>query len=322
MSHTIDISVVMATYNRVASLQQQMERLLHQSLPSEQYEIIIVDDGSSDGTADYLRQLEEQHPRVTALRQQNRGPAAARNLGVSQAQGRILAFTDDDCLASEDWLLTIQRTFKDQSVLAAQGRTLSDKAQMTPLTHQVVNEYGDTSMPTCNAAYRKSAFVDEGGFDTGFPFQNEDADLSWRVRERGAVVFVPEMLMHHPPRSDSFGKNARKMKHYVSEFMLFHKNPVLYKKYRYSSPWRTIYWRVAVQAHGYHFLRRIKYIGRPWLMVQGFALSVCWWGDLLGKLPVFWEADDYYRAYYTQENQLASPASDQKKQPTDSLVKR
>ena len=300
MNDSIEISVVMATYNRVALLKQQIQCLLHQSLPSECYELIIVNDGSTDGTAEYLQQLEREHPHVTALWQDNRGPAAARNLGVSQARGRILAFTDDDCQASQDWLLTIRRTFEDRTVLAAQGRTLSEKAKMTPLTHQVENEHGDTSMPTCNAAYRKRTFVDEGGFDTRFPFQNEDADLSWRVRERGTVVFVPEMLMHHPPRTDTFRKNARKMKHYVSEFMLFHKNPALYRKYRFASPWRTIYWRVAVQAHGYHFVRRVKYIGRPWLMVQGIALSLCWWGDLLRRLPMFWEANQYYKAYFQE----------------------
>ena len=300
MTHP-NISIVMATYNRVALLRQQIQCLLDQSLPLACYEIIVVNDGSTDGTAEYLRELEAQYPNVTALLQHNRGPAAARNLGVSQARGRILAFTDDDCQASHDWLLTIQHTFTNADVLAVQGKTVTDRRRMTPLTHQVINEYGDTSIPTCNAAYRQDVFVDAGGFDTGFPFQNEDADLAWRVRERGRVLFVPEMLMHHPPRVDSFRKNARKMQHYVSEFMLFHKNPDLYRKYRFSSPWRTIYWRVAVKAHGYHFLRRIKYIRRPWLMVQGIALSLCWWGDLLRKLPVFWQANQQYRTFYADE---------------------
>jgi glycosyltransferase involved in cell wall biosynthesis len=298
MNTSIEISVVIATYNRVDLLRQQVASLLNQSLSASRYEIIIVNDGSTDGTAEYLETLITNHTNINTFLQHNRGPAAARNLGVAQAQGAILAFTDDDCLVSCDWLATILDVFKDEVVLAAQGKTVSDKSQITPLTHQVINEQGDTSIPTCNAAYRKSAFVDLGGFDTDFPFQNEDADLAWRTREKGRVVFSPEMLVVHPPRVDRFGKSARKMQNYVSEFMLFHKNPVLYQKYRQPSPWKTIYWRIMVQAQGHHFLRRVKYIRRPWLMIQGVALSLCWWGDLLYKLPTFWRADRHYQAYY------------------------
>jgi GT2 family glycosyltransferase len=197
-------------------------------------------------------------------------------------------------------LAIISETLEDKSILALQGKTTTIEEQVTPLTHQVINEHGDTSIPTCNAAYRKSAFEEVGGFDAGFPFQNEDSDLSWRIREIGQVKFVPEMHVLHPPRTDTFKKNARKMQHLVSEFMLYHKNPTLYKKHRAISPWITIYWMVMVKAQGYHFIRRIKYIGQPRLMMKGLLLSIVWWIQLIRLLPVFWAKNLRYKSLFGQ----------------------
>lgn len=299
MKDQIIISIVLATYNRVELLKHQIDCLLNQSFDDKHFEIIIINDGSTDETEVYVKSLMNEYPQISYFLQNNKGPAAARNLGVSHAKGEIIAFTDDDCLASTDWLQNIYNIFKDLEILAIQGRTLSDKTIITPMTHQVINEFGDTSIPTCNAAYRKNVFLKAGGFDEGFPFQNEDADLAWRVREMGKVIFAPEVLMIHPPRTDSFTKNAKKMKNYISEFMLFHKNPQLYKKYRFSSPWKTIYWRIMIKAQVYHFLTRIKYFKKPNLMVQGFALSFYWWVDLIIKIPVFLKADRKYKKIYT-----------------------
>lgn len=298
MKNPIEISIVMATYNRYDMLKNQLSCLLNQSFARERYELIIVNDGSTDNTEAYLTSLAEEYPQILYLIQHNRGPAAARNLGVSHAQGDIIAFTDDDCLADPKWLENICKIFQEKAVLAIQGKTISDKQLINPLTHQVVNEHGDTSIPTCNAAYRKAVFEQARGFDEGFPFQNEDADLAWRVREMGKVVFAPEVLMVHPPRQDTFAKNSKKMKHYLSEFMLFHKNPLLYRKYRCTNPWELIYWRVMVKAQVYHFLTRIKFIRRPKIMIQGFILSFYWWADLILKLPSFWKADQMYLKYY------------------------
>lgn len=301
MKKSIEISIVMATYNRCDMLKKQVNCLLNQTFEKQQYELIIVNDGSTDDTESYLKSLATENARIKYLLQNNRGPAAARNLGASYAQGKYIAFTDDDCLANPDWLEQIYRIFQDDEVLAIQGKTISDKKRINPLTHQVVNEHGDSSMPTCNAAFRKSAFQEAGGFDESFPFQNEDADLSWRVREMGKVIFAPEMLVDHPPRQDVFAKNAKKMKHYISEFMLYYKNPTLYQKYRCSNPWELIYWKVMVKAHVYHFLTRIKYFRQPQIMLQGFALSLIWWGDLLLKFPRFLQADKKYQQKYAQQ---------------------
>ncbi len=294
----ITISVIIATYNRATLLHRQLRSLQKQDLDASDFEIIVVDDGSTDYTDEVVRHMQKTMNNLSVIKQDNQGPAVARNKGASVAKGSILAFTDDDCLVDANWLSIIKKKFSDESILGLQGRTTTVKKLVTPLTHQVLNEHGDYSTPTCNAAYRASVFSKVGGFDPEFPFQNEDADLSWRVRERGIIQFVPEMHVLHPPRPDSFKKNARKMKHLISEFMLYYKNPELYKKYRAANPWITIYWLVMVRAQGYHFTRRIKYIHKPIMMLQGIGLSLVWWIQLLRLLPTFIDSDRKYSSLY------------------------
>jgi glycosyltransferase involved in cell wall biosynthesis len=93
------ISAVVPTFNRIATLRQTLTALAAQDYPD--YEIIVVDDGSSDGTGDVVTR---EFPAVRYVRQPNRGPAAARNVGIRAALGDIVAFTDDDCLPPVDWL--------------------------------------------------------------------------------------------------------------------------------------------------------------------------------------------------------------------------
>lgn len=294
----ISISVIIATYNRALLLQQQLKALQLQDFDPNDFEVIIVDDGSTDYTSSVVATMQKTMNNITFLRQKNQGPAVARNYAASQAKGRILAFTDDDCLVTHEWLSVIHRSFDQQDILGLQGKTTTIKELVTPLTHQVMNEYGDYSTPTCNAAYLASTFHEMGGFDPEYPFQNEDADLSWRVREQGTILFAPEMHVLHPPRKDSFQKNAKKMKHLISEFMLYYKHPDLYKKYRAANPWITIYWLVMIKAQGYHFTRRIKYISQPLTMLQGILLSLVWWFQLLMLLPEFWKSNQKYQRLY------------------------
>ena len=225
-----DISVVMPTYNRKGSLREALVALLEQW--TKNYEVIVVDDGSTDGTVQVLQEMSKEYKYLRFYTQSNQGPAAARNLGISHAKGKIIAFTDDDCEVSKTWVLMIRKSFElNPEVVALQGRTTTDREKITPFTHQIDNEHGFNTIPTCNAAYRTEILNRLGGFDTSFPFpHNEDADLAWRAAEIGKVKFIPEMTVHHPPRQDSFKKVSKRMRILESEFMLFYKNPVLYKK--------------------------------------------------------------------------------------------
>ncbi len=96
-------SVVVATYDRPGSLARCLEALAQQELPDGSFEVIVVDDGSPTPLQDVVAPFRERMP-CLLLRQPNAGPAAARNLGCSQARGEFLAFTDDDCAPQPDWL--------------------------------------------------------------------------------------------------------------------------------------------------------------------------------------------------------------------------
>lgn len=283
----IKISVVVPTYNRLELLKDQINALLSQSLPAEAYEVIVVNDGSNDGTQNYLNKVASFYTNLSVLHRQNGGPAKARNAALTVARGKIIAFTDDDCQVNREWLEMILLRWED-SIIGMQGATYTDRHKVTPLTHQIDNETGHNSMPTCNAAYLKSALLFIGGFDESFPSpHNEDADVSWRMQQLGKVKFCSAMRVYHPPRKDSFQKVSRRMDIMESEFTLYQKSPELYKKYRDRGPLLHIYGQVFFLNIGYHFLSKIKLWRRPKLMLQGMALALLWWLDLLKKLPGF-----------------------------------
>lgn len=292
-SEVIRISVVMATFNRRKSLEEALGALERQNLKHEAYEVIVVDDGSTDDASDFLRDWKSKaNTSRHYLTQRNGGPAAARNAGVRIARGAVVAFTDDDCLADPDWLKAIDHCMTQNNWAAVQGATYTDKGDITPLTHQIDNEGGNASVPTCNAAYRKEVLDRLDGFDEAFPFpHNEDADLAWRAERFGPVGFDSTIRMYHPARQDSFRKVSKRMKILESEFRLYWKNPDAYEKKRASSPWTNIYWNIGCKTQLYYLRSRLKYIGRPWLMLQGLALTFLWWIDLIVKFPAFYRAD-------------------------------
>lgn len=293
----MDISVVIATYNRKDSLKQALDALMKQDFCHRSFEVIVVNDGSTDGTGNLLEEYAVfGSVSLRFFEQQNQGPAAARNLGVQYAKGAIIAFTDDDCIPAKDWLRTIDAEFKSCEIVGLQGSTHTDRDKITPLTHQIDNAHGNKSVPTCNAAYLKSALETVGGFDTEFPFpHNEDADLAWRIQKIGKIGFCDNMLVYHPPRTDTFSKVSKRMKIMESEFRLFYKDPESYRKNRGSSPWQIIYWEVMVKTQWYYFKTRFKYLKRPKLMLQGLALTFIWWWDLIRFYPKFLNANKVHK---------------------------
>lgn len=296
----MELSVIIATYNRKGSLKETLQSLLTQDLDINKYEIIVVNDGSTDGTETLLQEYVSASPvRLKYFTQKNQGPAAARNLGISHAKGTIIAFTDDDCLPDKSWLSTIALEFQTNSILGLQGSTFTDLNKITPLTHQIDNPAGNKSVPTCNAAYLKSALEKVGGFDVEFPFpHNEDADLAWRIQKLGTVGFSAAMLVYHPPRADSFSKVSKRMKIMESEFRLFYKDPLSYRENRGESPWKIIYWEVMVKTQWYYFKSRFKYLTKPKLMFQGLALTFIWWWDLIRFYPKFLQANRHYKEIF------------------------
>lgn len=192
------ISVVVPTYNRSASLHRLLEALSECEVPDGGFEVIVVDDGSSDDTAAVAGRA---GVRVRYVRQDNAGPAAARNRGWRQARGPIVAFTDDDTLPDRRWLVELVDEMTARPELSALGGNvlpmrrsfLADFVQLDRLVGHGADERGVRFLITANAAYRRDALRDVDGFDEGFPMAaGEDTDLSFRMRKHGGALGVTE----------------------------------------------------------------------------------------------------------------------------------
>jgi GT2 family glycosyltransferase len=299
-SDEVTISVVVATYNRRESLGRLLESLFKQTLSPAHFEVIVASDGSKDGTVEMVRQLAGRFHNLTVLDLNNRGPGAARNAGARLARGKYVAFTDDDCLANPDWLEQLTNVFERTGAVAVQGRTTTDRLTRTPLTHQMeVLSSWPTVLPTCNVAYRRDVFDKVGGFDEAFRrAHNEDADLAWRVEDIGAIVFAPEAHVVHPPRRDLFSKRAGWVRCFESDFLLYYKNPLKYRKHVSPSPWWTIYWKVFVLGQ-IELLKSccrcsVKPI-RPVSFCVGITLVTARWINLIRFFPAYCRARNVYR---------------------------
>jgi lipopolysaccharide/colanic/teichoic acid biosynthesis glycosyltransferase/GT2 family glycosyltransferase len=194
------ISVVIPAHNAAATITACVTAVQQQCIPRSHYEIIVVDAASTDETA---RLAQEAGARVICC--PTAGNAAARNDGVQAATGKIICFTDADCMPRPDWLHHITRPFCDAGVAGCKGVYVSDQKKTVARFVQLEYEekYGRLRgqeridfIDTYSAAYRKDILVANGGFDTRFPFL-EDQELSFRLAARGyRMVFQPEAAVY------------------------------------------------------------------------------------------------------------------------------
>lgn len=209
------ISVVVPAYHAAAVISDCLTALQKQTVDRQNYEIIVVDDGSTDDTA-----VLAQRPGVQIIRRpQNRGAAAARNQGIHAAQGEIICFTDADCVPQPDWIEEVTRPLRqNEGITAVKGVYISHQHQLVARFVQL--EYEDKYdgmaglahidfVDTYSCAYRRQILLDSGGFDETI-FYVEDQELSFRLAAQGCVmVFQPTAVVTHR-HSASLRQYARK----------------------------------------------------------------------------------------------------------------
>ncbi len=208
--------------------------MLQQRFDKQDYEIIVVSDGPDSETVDILKQWSVyQFP---VLRHfclpENRGPAAARNFGWLNARGRIVAFTDDDCLPDSHWLTEIYRNIGPDERAAITGRVIvpvSDK----PTDYELNTMHLQTAdFITANCACTKAALQEAGGFDEKFRMAwREDSDLQFKFIENNIPIKrVETAVVVHPVRQAAWGVSIKEQKKTMFDALLFKKYPQLFRK--------------------------------------------------------------------------------------------
>jgi glycosyltransferase involved in cell wall biosynthesis len=198
------VSVVVASYNGAATLDQCLSSLEHSNYPD--YEMIVIDDGSRDATAE----IAGRYP-VRCIRVENGGLSRARNLGVTASEGEIVAFLDSDAYADPDWLFFLVTALEDQEAVAVGGPNLSppddgfvaqcvDRSPGNP-THVLIGDELAEHVPGCNMAFRKASLEAIGGFDAVHRAAGDDVDVCWKLLARGdRIAFSPGGIVWHHRR--------------------------------------------------------------------------------------------------------------------------
>ena len=206
-------SVVIPTYNRKPILEKCLGALEQQQFAPDlvsDYEVVVVDDGSTDGTVAWLQSHADQFPHVRLFEQDHKGPAAARNLGVEVSQGDITIFIDSDLVVLEGFLqahaaaLTKAQQDQGHDRFFTYGRVVNTCNFEDPTSEPFkVTDYSRAFFATGNVAIAKHWLTEAGLFDTRFTLYGwEDLELGVRLKQMGlSLVKVPEAVGYHwhPP---------------------------------------------------------------------------------------------------------------------------
>lgn len=208
MKKTMDnlVSIVIPTYNRIKDLSRCLELIRLQDVQQWKIELIIIDDGSSDGTEGMMKEIQQEgRLNLRYIRQERLGPAVARNKGIREAKGDIIVFIDDDSFVQPGWLTKLLKPFAvgDSKIAGVRGEVISDNDDPSSLSAEL-GKYIYASRPrtsaTNNIAYRKDVLLEVGLFDERFKYAaGEDTDLGGRVKDIGyQIAFAPEAVVKHP----------------------------------------------------------------------------------------------------------------------------
>ncbi len=196
------VSVVVCSYNGARTIRDCLEGLKRLAYPD--YEVVVVDDGSTDGTASIAREYD-----CRLIRTENRGLSNARNTGLNAATGEIVAYIDDDAYPDPHWLTYLAAAFLRTSHAGIGGPNIAPagdgpiaecvaRAPGGPV-HVLLTDHEAEHIPGCNMAFRKAALDAIGGFDPRFRTAGDDVDVCWQLQERGWTLgfHAGAMVWHH-----------------------------------------------------------------------------------------------------------------------------
>ncbi len=207
------LSIVMPTHNKRKDAQRCIAALLEQDFPYGLFEIVVVDDGSSDDTPECLPGTNTGEVPFKYCRLPGLGPACARNEGIRNAQAPIIAFIDDDAVPQEGYLKAIYDPFADESVVGVEGKVVPVQCEDMGLLGMSPRSLEGGVYLTCNIAFRTAALKTIGGLDESFPYPAfEDVDLAEAIKPLGKIVWAPAAEVHHPCRRWSLQRAIREIR--------------------------------------------------------------------------------------------------------------
>jgi len=200
-------SIIIPTYGRPKLLRECLDSIASLAYPKDKFEVIVVDDGSETSLADIVGAFQKKID-VKLLRQENAGPATARKRGADESSGTYLAFTDDDCKPSRDWLDRLEEPLNRNHELLVAGRTVNDlpgnpystaSQLITDFLYSYYNRTEARFLTSNNMAISKDQFHKSGGFDMSFPLPAaEDREFCDRYLFSGYKTFyAPDAIVHH-----------------------------------------------------------------------------------------------------------------------------
>ncbi|HZT75719.1 MAG TPA: glycosyltransferase [Vicinamibacterales bacterium] len=200
------VSVIVCAYNAADTLDDNLQSLERLTYPD--YEIVLVNDGSRDRTGEIAR----QYAKVRVIDTPNQGLSAARNVGLAEATGEIVAYTDADTRVDPDWLTFLVQPFLHSDVVGSGGPNVVPpddppiaqciaRAPGGP-THVLLDDRIAEHVPGCNMAFRRDALLAIGGFNPIYLRAGDDVDVCWRLQQRGwKIGFASSALVWHHHRA-------------------------------------------------------------------------------------------------------------------------
>jgi glycosyltransferase involved in cell wall biosynthesis len=241
------VSVILATYNRRRILEECLDSLFNQSYPRDRYEVIVVNDSSTDKTLEFLGEYSKKHPALVYFTQENQGPYIAKNLGIKNARGEIICFTGDDCIAERGWIEKIVNKYSDNQIGGVGGviasyppKSMAERYCYTtdPFNQEILSK---VYLMTGNASYTRKVLDEVGGFDPFFRYSG-DCDLGLMVNIRGyRIAYASDAVVYHKHGETleemirqwvRYGKGYSRMhKKYPKNFNLMKRLPYLIRTF-------------------------------------------------------------------------------------------
>ncbi len=234
------ISVVVCSYNGSRTIRECCEGL--QELEYPNFEVIVVNDGSTDSMAEIVKEFDG----FRLINTQNRGLSSARNTGLEATTGEIVAYIDDDARPDPRWLTYLAATFLKMEHVGVGGPNIAPPGDGLIAecvahspggpVHVLLSDREAEHIPGCNMAFRKNALQAVGGFDPQFRIAGDDVDLCWRLQQRGWTLgFSPAAMVWHHPRDSVKAYLKQQLNYGKAEALLELKWPEKYNLFGHLS---------------------------------------------------------------------------------------